>query len=178
MSGDPFWQAITCDGLNVAPALAAFHNGTGRNVWEGQCDVEIRRGWLARIALGLGGFPPAGRAITLRMVTETLDGQSLWTRTFGARRMVSSQRLTRQGVEEKFGPVCLTMALSECDRGLAIRVVRMSLFGLPMPRALLPKSVSREYQDAEGRFCFDISGDLPLLGRLIRYHGWLRPASG
>ena len=178
MSGDPFWQIIARDGLKVPAALAAFHRGEGRATWEGRCDIECGRGLIKGLLLRLGGFPRAGQGVSLRMETETQAGKSRWVRSFGGRKMVSTQRLVRKGIEERFGPIRLAMALSERDGGLDIRVVHLSVLRLPMPRSLLPQSVSREYQDAEGRFCFDISGDLPLLGRLIRYHGWLRPVPG
>jgi len=177
MNGDPFWQAITRDQLPVPAALATFHQGDGHAVWEGRCDVERGRGPIKAIILAIAGFPPAGQGVLLRMETDTHAGQSRWTRSFGGRKMVSSQRLTPGGIEERFGPIRITMALIARDGGLDVKVVHLSVLGLPLPRRLLPRSVSREYQDAEGRFCFDISGDIPLFGRLIRYHGWLRPAT-
>ena len=47
------------------------------------------------------------------------------------------------------------------------------LFGLPLPRWLLPRSEAREYVE-DDRFHFDVAIDAPLgIGRLVRYRGWL-----
>jgi hypothetical protein len=48
--------------------------------------------------------------------------------------------------------------------------------GLPMPRALLPISVATETASA-GRAQFDVALSLPLVGLIVRYQGWLTPAS-
>lgn len=175
MSGDPFWQIITQQGYNVAPALRAFHQRTGTSHWQGKCNVETGQGWLVSLLLKLGGFPPAGRDIDIAMTIQTTGRASRWTRQFGRHKMISKQTLADGGVAERLGPITLIMSLEACDQGLDIRVPHLRFLGVPMPAMLLPRGVSHEYQDAEGRFCFDIGAELPMLGRLIRYHGWLRP---
>ena len=49
---------------------------------------------------------------------------------------------------------------------------RMRCCGLPLPRALWPTIEATETEE-EGRFCFDVQIGLPLVGRLVRYRGWL-----
>ena len=46
---------------------------------------------------------------------------------------------------------------------------------MPLPRFLAPKSVTREYEDAEGRFRFDVRLTIPVLGLLAHYQGFLKP---
>jgi hypothetical protein len=52
---------------------------------------------------------------------------------------------------------------------------KWSIFGLPMPMALAPKSAAREWAD-DGDFCFDVPIALPLIGLVVHYKGRLRPA--
>ena len=57
---------------------------------------------------------------------------------------------------------------------LRLIVRRWSLFGIPMPRFLSPSGEAFEYEQ-DGRFHFDVELKAPLLGRLVRYRGWLVP---
>ena len=49
-----------------------------------------------------------------------------------------------------------------------------SVLGLPLPLALAPRSPAREWEE-DGKFHFDVPIDVPLLGRVIHYRGWLVP---
>lgn len=46
---------------------------------------------------------------------------------------------------------------------------------IALPRALAPKSDTREFVDERGRFRFDVAIGLPLIGQLAHYRGWLEP---
>jgi hypothetical protein len=41
-----------------------------------------------------------------------------------------------------------------------------------MPMALAPRTPAREWQE-DGRFQFDVSIALPLIGPVVHYRGWL-----
>ena len=47
------------------------------------------------------------------------------------------------------------------------------LFGVKLPKALVPISKTIEYVDNEGRYAFDIDLHIRFLGPLIAYKGWL-----
>ena len=53
---------------------------------------------------------------------------------------------------------------------------RWWIFGLPMPKALIPGGESFETVEA-GQFRFDVEIRVPLLGRVVRYRGALEPGS-
>ena len=51
------------------------------------------------------------------------------------------------------------------------------LFGmLRLPASLFEGVRCREFEPEEGRYGFDVEARLPLVGRVIRYQGWLEPA--
>jgi hypothetical protein len=50
---------------------------------------------------------------------------------------------------------------------------RWSLFGIPLPAWLGPRSDSFESVD-QGRFRFHVAISHPLLGSIVRYRGWLQ----
>ncbi|MGB6231651.1 MAG: DUF4166 domain-containing protein, partial [Litorimonas sp.] len=78
---------------------------------------------------------------------------------------------------ERFGPVRVRLALVvEGDR-LRYITRGWSLFGVPLPRALVPGGTIFETVDAQGRFRFHVDMIAPGLGRLVRYEGWLKRAA-
>jgi len=66
--------------------------------------------------------------------------------------------------------------LDQAYGGVVYEPVRGWLFGLPLPSSLRPQVAARE-SVADGTFQFDVEIGAPLIGRIIRYRGWLRPVS-
>jgi hypothetical protein len=62
------------------------------------------------------------------------------------------------------------------DGALHYPVTAGRAFGIPIPRALLPISVAKETAE-DGRARFDVALSLPWVGLIVRYQGWLQPAS-
>lgn len=50
---------------------------------------------------------------------------------------------------------------------------RGTFLGLPWPFALMPKSITHEAVDEQGRVIFDVTISLPVVGQVIHYQGWL-----
>ena len=61
------------------------------------------------------------------------------------------------------------------SKGLPCRLWVGAWVFLGLPRFLAPRSDTREYQDEQGRFRFDVRLSLPLIGLLAHYRGWLMP---
>lgn len=177
MSGDPFWHVIRAKGLDVPPAVLALHAGEGEKRLFGHCDITRGTGVLARLALWLAGFPPAGRNVPTRVTINIRDRQSAWVRDFDAHitRSDLSYDARRQFVTERFGAICLSLSLEADQQALHVAVERLYLFGLRVPRGLLPISTTTETEDASGRFQFDVSAHAPIVGFLIHYRGVLLP---
>ena len=58
-------------------------------------------------------------------------------------------------------------------RELVVDVADMWVLGVPLTRALIPRSASREWQDDDKGFCFDISAFISESGLLVRYEGYV-----
>ncbi|WP_170788422.1 DUF4166 domain-containing protein [Ruegeria lacuscaerulensis] len=171
---DPFWQALPTHS-DLPDALRALHGHPGK--FSGRCSVEAGSSWVVRSALWLGRFPPVASDIAIRIVTRQDNETWFWTRDFAGHLMQSSIRFDPKTmlVCEKAG--VLTFWLKPIWNGaeLKLKIQGLSVFGVPCPGVLVPKSSTVEWQDAVGRFRFDVSARLPVLGLLIRYHGWLTP---
>ena len=176
MTGDPFWQAIEAQGLDV-PARVAVLQNEGRAEYNGRCDVIAAEGRWARLINRLAGFPPSGTHIALALICETVGVTRVWTRDFGGHITRSVLRFDAGtgAVHERFGPFRLRLGLSAAEGRLHVRIAHMSCLGVPVPRGLRPRSSTVEYVDEHGRFAFDVAASVPMIGPVIRYRGWLVP---
>jgi len=141
---------------------------------QGEAVVTGADNAFGRILARLLGFPPEGTH-RLEVVMDERHGMETWTRDFGGRRFSSrlSQRESR--LVERFGPLRFRFDLPGGAEGLTMVMRGWSAFGVPLPLALAPRSKAREWAEGE-RFCFDVPISLPLIGRVVHYRGWLRPA--
>jgi len=129
--------------------------------------------WIARVF----GFLPAADAVPVAVeMAATPEGED-WTRSFGGRRFRSRMRPhERPGfIREGFGPFAFDLALSAGPDALRMRVEGWRIGRMPLPRRLAPRSHAEETVDAAGRFHFEVPISVPLVGRLVRYSGWLVP---
>jgi hypothetical protein len=77
---------------------------------------------------------------------------------------------------ERFGPLTFAMALVVDGERLLLVMRRWSVFGIPLPMWLCPRSDS--YESIEnGRFNFHVKISHPLTGLIVSYDGWLKPAN-
>lgn len=164
------------DFARLPAAVRAVHAGPGR--WSGEAAIDAGRGPFAAVLARAFGFPPPGQGVPLTVTIRHVEGGEVWLRDFGGHLTVSqlARDPHRPRLAERFGPFTLSLALCPEDGALCVTVDGARLFGaLPLPSALVPASRSRVWEDAEGRYRFDIAGYLPGGARLVRYRGWLCP---
>lgn len=58
------------------------------------------------------------------------------------------------------------------EPGLVWRLVRVRALGLPLPAGWFAGVRAREFE-RDGRYYFDVAAQLPVMGLLVRYRGWL-----
>jgi hypothetical protein len=78
-------------------------------------------------------------------------------------------------ITERFGPFAFGLAMVTDGANLRVIPRRWTLFGLPLPRTLMPRGDSYE-AEAAGKFHFHVEIALPLMGPVVTYDGWLDPA--
>jgi hypothetical protein len=127
----------------------------------------------------LAGLPRPGSEVPVT-VDFHLDasGGEFWRRRFAGRRYASAMRAgsgTDAGLlVEHFWPFIYYHRLTASPDGVAWRLVKWRLLGIPLPRWTLPSVNCFESADGE-RFVFDIDVVFPLIGKVIHYRGWLLP---
>jgi hypothetical protein len=174
---EPLYAHILGDAWRSLPAqIRDMHDVRGPLVAEGRAGVERGRSLLARLVGGFVGLPKTVADIPVRVQFEASNGVETWSRKFGGDAFSSKQFAGRGRSErllcERFGALTFAMALVVADERLSLILRRWSLFGLPLPLWLGPRSVA--YESAEdGRFNFHVRISHPLTGLIVRYDGWL-----
>lgn len=162
--------------LAIPPEVHAMHDGATSA--EGRARVERGTGVLSRLAAFLLGFPEAGNDVPLSVrFTRSSKGET-WTRTFAGKAFSSDQFAGRGRSErllcERFGPLAFAMALVTDGSRMRLVLCGWTMFGVPLPMWLCPRSNS--YETAEdGRFRFHVEIGHKLTGLIVRYQGWLEP---
>jgi hypothetical protein len=163
------WDALPAE-------IRALHEVNGMSGAEGRATVTRGRGLLARLAGAAIGFPAASEDIPVQVRFEASDTEETWTRRFG-NQSFSSRQFAGTGRSQRllceaFGPLVFAMALVVEGNRLSLVVRRWSLFGLPLPMWLAPRSHAWESSE-DGRFHFHVEISHPLTGLIVKYAGWL-----
>lgn len=164
----------------LPPELQALHRVHDVRRFTGTAQVTRGRSPIARLAAWFFGFPPTAERVPVTVTkTRTATGE-IWERDFGGRVFRSYLRPARVAyrVRERFRMLEFELDLPVADGCLRLPVHRGWIFGVPLPRWLLPISDSREYAE-DGVFHFDVALAAPLGGgSIVRYRGELVALSG
>jgi len=165
-------------------AVKAFHLPQSAPVWVGEADVVANTKFIPTLMAKIMGFPASGKKIELTVTVERhcdlerpQQLKETWTRNFAGRAFSSTLEARKDGTfSEAFGLISFKIGLDANEDGLTMPVVGWSFLGIPLPKFLAPHSQAREFEDALGRFNFDVKLTLPLLGQFAHYKGWLTPS--
>lgn len=162
---------------SLPPQVIALHDSSNERRWTGTAKVHRGSGLLARIVARCINAPPSGDDTPVTVTFTPDDRGELWTRNFGGKLFRSHQRLGKGKnahlIVEKFGPIDVSLALVINEQRLRLVPRRWSIFGIPLPKRLLPGGNSYEAQEGE-LFKFDVELAAPLVGLICSYKGTLR----
>lgn len=156
----------------LPPTLVALHRAHGLQRYVGEVEVARGAGLLSRLCAAATRLPIAGT----EPITVEIDAQGLretWTRHVGRHAMRSRLRAGDGLLLERLGLVEFGFRLAVDAGAITWTVRRVRVLGvLPLPLGWFRQVHARE-SERDGRYCFDVSADLPLAGLLVRYRGWL-----
>ena len=142
----------------------------------GKANADVGRGWVQALIRALFGFPRPGQGMPVSIAFSTdAAGRDSWRRDFDGRRYSSRME---PGTGRRAGLLVERQQLFtwvfrlsvDAERRLILDVVAAEFLRIPIPWVLAPRCHAFE-TGADGRFTFDITVDLPVFGRLIRYWG-------
>lgn len=177
----PLFRRLLGNDFNSLPAaVRRAHDVQGFLALEGEADATGPDNRVGAAIASLFRLPRAGKRLPVRVEMRAHeDGSETWTRIYPGVTMRSTLRrpdpATRQ-VDEVFGPIAVRLAWRVTAEGLELTTLRATLFGLPLPGFLRPRSDASEHADADGTFRFDVPIALPLVGTIVHYRGWLSVA--
>ncbi|KAB8191703.1 DUF4166 domain-containing protein [Lysobacter maris] len=170
-----FQQVLRAPFFNLPESLRALHGIRGDGVWVGRATVERGRNPLAWLCAVATRLPPSMTDVRTRVEFSADGDREIWRRDFGGRKMVSTLYCRDGLLCERLGLVQFRFALHAWDGTIFWNVDGVRLLGLlPLPAGLFSGVQCRE-REREGRYEFEVEAKLPLIGRLIRYQGWLEP---
>jgi saccharopine dehydrogenase-like NADP-dependent oxidoreductase len=171
------FQTALGDAWRDLPAsVRRLHSVQDVESFSGRASVERGRGLLARLAAWVFGFPEAGEDVAITVTVTCTPRGELWVRDFAGRAFKS--HLTASGpsrFRERFWAFVYELGLPIEGGALSFQMRRGWFLGAPVPKPLLPRSDTREFE-RDGRFHFDVALSAPLgAGLIVRYRGWLLP---
>ncbi|RZJ05850.1 MAG: SDR family NAD(P)-dependent oxidoreductase [Brevundimonas sp.] len=155
--------------------IRGLHETPGRSLWRGRAMTEGASGPLAALVARIVGFPSAQAECPVEVSIDADGDRSIWRRRIGGHAFKSELSRPRAGgrVSERFGPMTMDLSLTPEDGRLVYRVLGWRIGPAPLPHGLAPRTRAFEEVDDQGRFVFDVEISAPLIGRLVRYRGWL-----
>jgi len=165
------------DFSDLDPLLQRLHLFGGE--LSGNIDISYGNGIAGLIGKRLAKkmkLPNQGRHKLLVSISHSSKGLH-WNRVFNDQEVVESLFApfgnNKNGYWiETTGPVKMKLTVDIIDGGWFWRCLNLSLFGLPIPLFLVPKS--QAYKIIEnGQYIFNVSFTYPLLGSLVSYQGRL-----
>ena len=168
----PLYARVMGERFAALPAMVRrLHQVCGDSGASGEAVVTGGETMLARLIATIMRFPKVG-SHPLRVSFVEHDGVERWTRRFGDQTFTSELSDRNGRLVERFGPLRFTFDLPSDARGLEMHLRQWSFLRIPLPLALAPRGVAREWEE-QGRFRFDVPIALPLVGRIVHYTGWL-----
>lgn len=160
---------------SLPPTLRDFHDVERERHFEATFRITRGRGWLRGLVCRLGGLPPAGEAVPLRLRVYPDGDAERWERQFGDKRLKSVQRLRDGLMVESFGNGWrLGFRLTVEGAALRLKLEKAWFLGVRWPLLLAPGGEGIEVGEANG--CAIVARAVaPLLGMLVQYEGLVTP---
>jgi saccharopine dehydrogenase-like NADP-dependent oxidoreductase len=161
---------------SIPPITQTLHCGAPAVLGEGLADIDAPDSFAGRLISALFRFPKPGKDVPVSVLVEQTPSGERWLRLYPGRDMqsfMSNGDAENQTLEERFGPLSFRMKITGHELGLDMEMETARVGPLPLPKRLLPKIVATERSSSEGNHVFDVSISLPLIGRIVRYRGWL-----
>jgi NAD(P)-dependent dehydrogenase (short-subunit alcohol dehydrogenase family) len=143
----------------------------------GRAAIDGAQNATAKIIARLFRFPSSTPDETADVLLKRSGDKEVWIRRFG-RSFFRSTLKPGDGprrVYERFGPFDFELEITPDESGFDLKVVGWRMGAVQLPLRLAPCTLAKAFVDGEGRYGFDVTIGLPLIGRLVRYSGWLVP---
>lgn len=171
-AGEGLYRRLLGPRFDALPApVRSIHAHSGLRRYQGEAEVVRGQGMLARVCAWATHLPPQSQG-DIEVEIEAHAAGERWTRRIAGHAMASRLRERDGLLDERLGPARFGFALEADGEGVAWRVRRVRVLGVPLPCAWFAGVHARESAD-DGRYRFDVAASLPGIGLLVAYRGWL-----
>ncbi len=169
----PIYKSLLGERYQELPAeIQELHDIKDEAFYRGECQVRQGKGLLALLTAKIMGFPPAMPHAQVSIHFKHEDGLEHWKRTFGSHVFYSRQWLQDGILFEKIGLITIAFDVQADAKSLALHIKRIFFAGIQVPAFLYPDIIAQETSQ-EGRFHFLVKANMPFIGPVIEYTGWL-----
>jgi len=169
----PLFKRLLGASFEKLPApIRRVHDGRARKVLSGRCHIARGAGVLVQLLGWASSLPRSGHDLPVKVTFLCNAEGETWSRDFAGQPMRSTLTDRDGCLEEALGPARFRFALSVDESGIAWRVVGIRVLGVPLPAAWF-KAVTARQSVRAGRYAFDVRAELPWIGLLVHYCGWL-----
>jgi hypothetical protein len=174
MASESLFSQVLGETFGEMPAaIRQIHNGRDQ-LLVGRCTVERGTGLWSRIFAYVASLPAAGddQSISVNIACSSVGER--WVRMFSGKKMISTLTCKRGLLVENLGPMKFAFRLdyNAITQEIHWLLRGVKLVGIPLPLHWFSSVAARE-SCVSGRYQFDVSASLPLIGLLVHYQGWL-----
>ena len=150
-----------------------LHSTTGQMHYQGRAQISRGKSMLSKLCAVVSGLPSAHDEADIRVVITAQNENEVWERHFKTKRMRSLLTRKQGCLQERLGLVTFLFKLHVHANELhwSVEKVRVANI-LPLPASWFTHVIARE-SEKEGKYHFYVDVQLPLVGELINYQGWL-----
>jgi len=169
-----FERTLGPDVEHLPSLVRRIHTANGTRL-RGRAVIAGAQGWMGGLIARLFGFPASTSDAPAHVVLQRQGDREIWTRHFGGstfRSVLSAAPLPRR-LREGFGPFTFELGIKAHEAGFDLAVLGWRIGPLPLPYRFAPQAPARAFVDDAGRYRFDVRIELPFVGSIVRYQGWL-----
>lgn len=149
-----------------------MHGDAPRLRARGEADVGGAANTAARLLRYVVGLPAPGTQRPLEFSIEREGNREIWKRNFTGSTMRSVLGPAGDRLREQLGPMAFLFDLHRDDNAIDWKLRSVRLLGIPLPQWMSGEVLSRS-GSRDGRYAFEVDVQLPLIGTLVSYRGWL-----
>lgn len=157
------------------------HSFVDRKTLKGFAKITRGTSWVTKMIAAVFRFPASADKVSVEVTKARYANTEVWVRNFSDQKFKSTlssvadscRQSTEQRITEQFGLLKFLLGLHIDNSELHFPVVSGSCLGIPIPKAILPTSNTREFEkDGTMHFCVELLAPFKL-GLIVRYEGWL-----
>lgn len=170
----PLYEQLLGERLHILPdTVRKLHDIREEVSYSGEGYVKRGTGLLSRLTGWFMGFPSATENTKISVHFRRDGDSEYWQRTFGEQKFYSRQWVRDGMLFEQINLITLVFNVETNQQKLSLQINRILMCGLPVPRFLYPKIVATETSE-NGCFCFFVKAEMPVIGPVVEYAGWLK----